>query len=709
MATTGVGGPPGPSGDPVTAAPELLPTRRAATGPTAIRALRVGAVGGFVGVFVSITGMVERFNGSSIITGVITLGPAMLYITMVVTGYLASRDRLIEGVRVRLSAGHQLLSGVVAGAAFGALMAGFVLLFNAVNLRRVFVNLSPTLVGNILTFGREPALGALLILGVAVGLGLLGSGLRFVPQKMRRALIAGLVALLLVGVLEQLIRVMLANLNLETSWLYTRGGLNNSGAVITFGLGFGLTLLVASRETILDRLGSRPGRSSGQGEEGASGDDAGAAERRETVAMGLGLASLALSVTLAVLGLLQVPFHTVLLLAALLAGFVAIGVAAVVSRGRTGVRRVGRAGIGFFAATAGIFAIVPLLVGIFLSQTLVTVGVYVLLAVGLNIVVGYAGLLDLGYVAFFAVGAYTTGLLISRQSSLVTEGVGEFGAGSQQPSEHAFTNFWAALPIVIVVAVIIGILIGAPVLRLRGDYLAIVTLGFGEIVRVVVASDWAAPILGGSQGIKQITPPPPADLNFRNPQNLYYVVLVFVLFAVYVSHRLQYSRTGRAWAAMREDEDVAEAMGISVIKYKLLAFAIGAGVGCLSGAFFAVNLSAITPNSFRLLVSITVLSAIILGGIGNIPGVIVGAAFLVGLPELLREFQEYRLLFYGAILVAIMILRPEGLIPSAQRRRELHEIEAEEVQFEKRVGAASPAPAVTGGAGEDVEGPEGGR
>jgi branched-chain amino acid transport system permease protein len=206
--------------------------------------------------------------------------------------------------------------------------------------------------------------------------------------------------------------------------------------------------------------------------------------------------------------------------------------------------------------------------------------------------------------------------------------------------------------------------------------------------------------LGGSQGIKQVQPPPPEALDFGNPQNLYYLILVFILLAVYVSWRLQYSRVGRAWAAMREDEDVAEAMGISVIKYKLLAFAMGAAVGCLSGAFFAVNLTVITPDSFELLVSITVLAAIILGGLGSIPGVIVGAVVLVGLPEVLRDFAEYRLLFYGAILVGIMILRPEGLVPSARRQRELHERVEEEAQFARDYGEGGPEPALTAKPGE---------
>ncbi|MGZ5384245.1 MAG: ABC transporter permease subunit [Acidimicrobiia bacterium] len=322
-----------------------------------------------------------------------------------------------------------------------------------------------------------------------------------------------------------------------------------------------------------------------------------------------------------------------------------------------------------FAAVA-LLVVLPWIVGSFISDVLGTVGLYVLLGLGLNIVVGYAGLLDLGYVAFFAVGAYATGVLTSPASYLVRE-------EGQLFAEKGFTNFWLALPFVVIIAVIIGILIGAPVLRLRGDYLAIVTLGFGEIIRTLVLSDWLAPYLGGAQGLLNVPPAPPAALDLRAPQNVYYLILVFCGIAAFVAWRLSDSRVGRAWAAMREDESVAEAMGVSIIRYKLLAFAMGAGVGSLGGVFFAAKIGSIFPNSFGLLVSINVLSVIILGGLGSIPGVIVGSAVLVGLPELLREFAEFRLLIYGAILVAIMILRPEGLIPNKRRQRELHAQEAE--------------------------------
>jgi branched-chain amino acid transport system permease protein len=649
-------------------------------------------------IYVAAVGLVERFNGTNVITGVITLGPIFFLAAMLFTGYLAARDPKVDGQVVPVPARDRLVSGVVAGAVTGVVVGAFVLLFNAVNIRDIFVSLSPVVLGDILTFGQEPAVGALLQVGVAVVLALAGASLRLLNPANRKPFLAGLGTMLIVGVMERLLRVMLDTLGLETDWLYRRGGLTISGAIAMFVVGAVVSFLTTHRETILKRLA---------GDRRIGGGDGGALppSTQENLAFGLGLASLALSGFLAVQGLVGEQAAGALLILALVIGLVAIVVATVTVRKRTGGGargsvRAGRAGIGFFAAVAGLFVIVPLIVGVFLSHAMVTIGIYVLLGLGLNIVVGYAGLLDLGYVAFFAVGAYSMALFTALQSSLVTEGVGEFGSGSQVAAEQPWTNFWVALPLVIVIAVIAGVLIGAPVLRLRGDYLAIVTLGFGEIVRVIVRSDWAAPFLGGSQGIKQVQPPPPEALDFGSPQNLYYLVLAFILLAIYVSWRLQYSRVGRAWAAMREDEDVAEAMGVSVIKYKLLAFAMGAAVGCLSGAFFAVQLSVITPDSFELLVSITVLAAIILGGIGSIPGVIIGAVVLVGLPEVLRDFAEYRLLFYGAILVGIMILRPEGLIASARRRRELHEKEGESEQFEEEFGMGGPEPAVTATPGE---------
>jgi branched-chain amino acid transport system permease protein len=251
-------------------------------------------------------------------------------------------------------------------------------------------------------------------------------------------------------------------------------------------------------------------------------------------------------------------------------------------------------------------------------------------------------------------------------------------------------SFYAALPLVVLVAAAIGVLIGAPVLRLRGDYLAIVTLGFGEIARVLTESRALQSFIGGAQGMRDVTDAAIFGIGFRQPQNFYYLVLALVLLASYVSWRLANSRVGRAWTAMREDEQVAEAMGISTIKYKLLAFAMGGAIGSLSGALFAVQLNTVQPGSFTILVSITALAVIILGGMGSIPGVIVGGLVLIGLPGLLSEFEEFRLLVYGAVIIAIMILRPQGLVPNVRRMRELTEEEAAQDAWLRRQEEAVP-------------------
>ncbi len=304
----------------------------------------------------------------------------------------------------------------------------------------------------------------------------------------------------------------------------------------------------------------------------------------------------------------------------------------------------------------------PQIVGRFPSEIIGVVGIYVLLGLGLNIVVGYAGMLDLGYVAFFAIGAYSIGVLTSPDS----------------PKFSPELSFWVALPIAIVITTIAGILIGAPVLRLRGDYLAIVTLGFGEIIRVVVISDWAAPVLGGAQGLRGTPAASVFGTDIRDPDKIYYLILACVLVVGFVAYRVKYARIGRAWNALREDETVAEAMGISIIKVKLMAFGLGAALASFGGAVFAAKIGSLHPNTFTLLVSINVLAVIVLGGMGSIPGVVVGAFVLVGIPEVLREFGEFRLLFYGLILMTLMILKPEGVLPDRRRAEELHEAELDE-------------------------------
>jgi branched-chain amino acid transport system permease protein len=296
-------------------------------------------------------------------------------------------------------------------------------------------------------------------------------------------------------------------------------------------------------------------------------------------------------------------------------------------------------------------------VGPFFAQVVAVVALYVLMGLGLNITLGLAGLLDLGFVAFFAVGAYTVGLLTSTA---------EYGI--------ADWPFWAAVPVAVVLAMVFGAFLGLPILNIRGDYLAIATLGFGEIIRILAGSTLLQPILGGPRGIINIPKPievPPTSL-LAGPLQIYYIALVAALIVAFVAIRLRDSRIGRAWIAIREDEDVAEALGINLIQTKLLAYMLGAAFAGLGGAIFAGLLGSMFPSSIELFVSINVAALIIVGGMGSIAGVVVGAIFLIGIPELFREFSEYRFLFYGIALIAMMIYRPEGLLPSRIAKRELH-------------------------------------
>jgi branched-chain amino acid transport system permease protein len=305
---------------------------------------------------------------------------------------------------------------------------------------------------------------------------------------------------------------------------------------------------------------------------------------------------------------------------------------------------------------------------------------YIMLALGLNIVVGYAGLLDLGYIAFFAVGAYCYALL-----------------GSPQLGLHL--PFWIVLPLGALLACIFGVLLGAPTLRLRGDYLAIVTLGFGEIIRIFL-NNLNAPIniTNGPQGISMIDPIRFGEFSLGNTHELfgltfpsvhlhYYLFLFFTLLVIFISLRLEDSRIGRAWMAIREDEVAAEAMGINTRNIKLLAFAMGATFGGLAGGLFAGFQGFVSPESFSLTESITVLCMVVLGGMGNINGVLLGGILLVVLPEALRhgsgpaqqllfgktliDPESLRMLLFGLALITVMLWRPAGLWPSNQRRREL--------------------------------------
>ncbi|MFT0850009.1 ABC transporter ATP-binding protein [Achromobacter sp. F4_2707] len=330
-----------------------------------------------------------------------------------------------------------------------------------------------------------------------------------------------------------------------------------------------------------------------------------------------------------------------------------------------------------------VLAVLPFLLGMAGQSWIRTLNfalIYVMLALGLNIVVGFAGLLDLGYIAFYAVGAYVWAMLASPHFGL-------------------HLPFWVILPVGFVMASIAGALLGAPTLKLRGDYLAIVTLGFGEIVRIFLNNmDAPVNITNGPQGINRIDTFKVGDFLFgrsqeifgfriTGPEKYYYLLLAITIVIVVICVRLQHSRIGRAWEAVREDEVAAKAMGINTRNIKLLAFAMGASFGGIAGCLFASMQGFVSPESFSLTESIMVLCMVVLGGMGNIPGVILGALLLSVFPELLRAVvvplqqtlfgevildpEGIRMLLFGFALVLVMIFRPEGLWPSALRRREL--------------------------------------
>ena len=278
-----------------------------------------------------------------------------------------------------------------------------------------------------------------------------------------------------------------------------------------------------------------------------------------------------------------------------------------------------------------------------------SVVIFVIVALGLNVVVGMAGLLDLGYVGFFAVGAYTVAVL---------------------GSAHANLPWLICLPISVVVAMLSGVLLGAPTLRLRGDYLAIVTLGFGEIIRLLAERfDW----LGAKQGISDIAAPPnigPIEFGVLDSKSFYWLGLTLAIIVYYFLRRIEVSRVGRAWTAIREDEDAAELMGVPTFTFKLWAFAIGAAVGGLAGAVFAAKNNYVAPDLFLLKLSILYLAAVVLGGPGNMPGVVVGAVLVSYLPERFRFLDTSRYFWFGVALVVMMIFRPQGLIPRRRHGRQ---------------------------------------
>jgi ABC-type branched-subunit amino acid transport system permease subunit len=313
----------------------------------------------------------------------------------------------------------------------------------------------------------------------------------------------------------------------------------------------------------------------------------------------------------------------------------------------------------FLFIVAALLIILPRTWGGYWNYVFGTVGIYIILGLGLNIITGWAGQLVIGYVAFFAIGAYTFALLTA-------------------PEPHHLTwNFWIALALGVLAAAISGLLIGLPILNLRGDYLAIVTLGFAEIIRILLKSDLMTPYTAGPRGIRDIAGPSLFGKSFISDVDFMYLIILAVLVVTFLANRLKNSRTGKAWYAINLDETVARATGINAFTSKLLALSLSAAIAGLAGALFASRNQFTGPDDHALMVSINVICLVIVGGIGNIPGVFLGAFALKGLPEILRETENFRLLIFGVLLIVMMRLRPEGFLPA--KRPELEKAGAQKV------------------------------
>jgi branched-chain amino acid transport system permease protein len=557
------------------------------------RAVRLGLVGGVAAVFVSAIGMVEDFSGRDVLDE-LSLGTALLLAIPFVVGYVAGRPPAqLQGFAATRPGWRNPVAGLLGGLLSGAVLAAFVALIVNVELREYFINITPAL-------AKDENGSRLLLFGRPLGPGLgLVLGLNIAVAG-----VGGALHLLRAGWRRALIVGLL--------W------------VVAFAL------LQPFVEQVLRGVRSE-----------------------------LQIETDPLTGFLYSSGSLRIPAAVVIAVAGV-GGYLMsrrpgrVPLRARVERWPKRSRRA--AGLVALVVGAVLVGVLPSILGSFLSEVLSLAGIYVLMALGLNIVVGLGGLLDLGYVAFFAVGAYMAAILTSPTGGL------EVG-----------WNFWAVLPLVLLASAAAGLLVAVPVLRMRGDYLAIVTLGFGEIARLLFLSDWLTPTFGGAQGIKRIPDITIGPWEIRGSQAFLYPLLALILLATYVSHALQNSRIGRAWIAMREDESVAEAVGVNIVAAKLSAFVVGAILAGLGGALFATKIGSIFPNSFDVIVSITVLVVVIVGGMASVPGVILGALVLVGLPELLREFDDYRYLIYGALLIFMMLRRPEGFIPSGRRAQELHE------------------------------------
>jgi branched-chain amino acid transport system permease protein len=438
------------------------------------RVVKYGLITGIAILFVSLVGMVESFDKRDVISGALTLGRSLLLLISLGMGYAIAMKLSTASI------GKKLVSAAVVGLIGAVMAAGMVLLNNEVNLRAVLINASPALM-RILTYSEDSqTTGLLMLAGVLVVFSILGAIIYILPGFWRRMVLSGLGAVLIIGMLEELLNVNVlsrtAGLRPVAGFLFGSEGLSVNGAIVIFLVFAGISFLWATqRSTVRAQAKKLP-------------------PTQQRVLSWL---------------------------------FIGLGVA--------------------------LLLYLPQATGSYITQIAVTVGLYILMGLGLNIEIGLAGLLDLGFVGFFAIGAYTVALLTSTGNlGLANVTAGEAGA--------SYMSFWSAIPVAVVVSAIAGVFLGIPVLRMRGDYLAIVTLGFAEIIRILVLSDFLRPYLGGAQGILNIPKPSFVDILLKDPRHFYYLIIIGCVVIAFVALRLQNARVGRNWMAMREDEDVAEAM-----------------------------------------------------------------------------------------------------------------------------------------------------
>lgn len=665
--------------------------------------LRYGFYAAIIALILTLTNFFNQVQRNEVIDDVINLSQLVLYVTFIATGFVAARPLKDRGTVAAM------LNGAIAGLVIGVVLIAIVTFTESIDVRFVFRNLQP-LRNSSLMLGREEVSAAMPLLAiVSAVLGAVGGLMVFLSDRILTTIIGVATGVTIIGVLQgQIDKVITLSdaitLLLAFGLAYLAANLSGVERVrdrllIGAGIGFGVALILGGlavwsgmeRGTLLRGGGTLVPTILNlplQGTihtlvfavaltlVGAAGAAVTTAERGVHNAAWYVIAA---AVSLGVLSSQRgMPMGPAIVVAAIfgvtqwLLPDISSAAQAAYYNLSVGAQRTIRRPI--FLAGLILLLVLPNFIGLSLSNTLNLMMIYIIMGVGMNVMIGFAGLLDLGYVASFAIGAYTTGLL-TTPSMLTCGGVtpAQIRALELTVTEACtgIMTFWEAWPIAIIVSALTGMALGVPVLRLRGDYLAIVTLGFGEIINRLVNSSVFKDLLGGPQGVNGI-PVPYLNLSFINPDwnfhlarstEIYYLFLFTVAIGTVVVLRLVNTRLGRAWRALRDDEDVAEATGIHLVGAKLLAFGISSAFSGMGGALFGASLQGIYPNSFTLNVSIFVLSLVIVGGMGSIPAVFVGSLILIGLPEMLRELQDYRLLAFGVLLVVVMLSKPEGILP----------------------------------------------